>query len=533
MMAAPGRTPTRLICLLLPLWLTACGDGLDNGQILSGTLTGLQPATSVTLQNKGGDDLVLSANGRFEFATPLQYGSSYEVTILTRSDELDCVLANTKGIVLHERIDDITVDCVSWKIATRISDEYGSYTNPAMDRASNGDAFVAWTGINEPRTRIWVNHYVAGRGWGEAVKINQTRGAGPAVATNDRGEAIVVWSAGMDNTAFDIWFSRYSADTGWSLAEMIGPDIGGSSVDPVIAMDANGNALVVWTRKSRQGNGHTLWSAAYAVGFGWSAPEQIDTGGDAPSIGAVAMEQDENGQAVIVWTRAQGGLHSLWSNTYSGAGGWSSPTALARNVTGGKERPALAMNAAGEAMTVWSESITADDGTVSIALRSMRFSFAAGWFDASSVNTADWGDVAVPELGIDRDGNALTAWRQTAMPGTAVGLAPFVAAGAWGEPLTTAVEGCLFVRLAVNNGGDAVILWDSRDPTGVTRNMHLSQYNSTAGWGAPVVVQSRVNFAGVPLLALTNDGHVMMVWAHNTDTSSEILAARYLFPAGS
>ena len=47
----------------------ADGGGTTDNFTLGGTLTGLASGASVTLQNNGGDDLSLTADGGFSFAT--------------------------------------------------------------------------------------------------------------------------------------------------------------------------------------------------------------------------------------------------------------------------------------------------------------------------------------------------------------------------------------------------------------------------------------------------------------------------------
>src|SRR5690606_22304072 len=49
---------------------------------ISGTLSGLV-GDQVILQNNGGDDLTLTANGTFQFNTTLAEGSYYEITVLS------------------------------------------------------------------------------------------------------------------------------------------------------------------------------------------------------------------------------------------------------------------------------------------------------------------------------------------------------------------------------------------------------------------------------------------------------------------
>jgi hypothetical protein len=66
------------------------------------------------------------------------------------------------------------------------------------------------------------------------------------VAIGDNGRAVAVW--GHDNgggTYTDVWANAYIPQVGWGTATRIntGSDI---SINPQVAVDPNGNAVVVW-----------------------------------------------------------------------------------------------------------------------------------------------------------------------------------------------------------------------------------------------------------------------------------------------
>lgn len=69
---------------------------------IGGTVTGLDPAGSgLVLQDNGGDDLAVKANGNFTFPTLLASGSTYTVTILTQptGPGQACTVTNGTGTV--------------------------------------------------------------------------------------------------------------------------------------------------------------------------------------------------------------------------------------------------------------------------------------------------------------------------------------------------------------------------------------------------------------------------------------------------
>jgi uncharacterized repeat protein (TIGR01451 family) len=80
---------------------------------IGGTVTGLAAGNSVVLQNNGGDDLVVSANGSFVIPTALDDGSSYAVTVFTQPGDPSqfCTVTGGSGTNAGALDDDIVVDC--------------------------------------------------------------------------------------------------------------------------------------------------------------------------------------------------------------------------------------------------------------------------------------------------------------------------------------------------------------------------------------------------------------------------------------
>ena len=104
-----------------------------------------------------------------------------------------------------------------------------------------------WRQSDGTRDNIWSNRFIAGMGWGTAALI-ETDNAGnasvPQIAIDANGNALAVWTQ-SDGTRYNIWSNRFIAGTGWGTAALIETD-NGSAYDPQITVDPNGNALAVW-----------------------------------------------------------------------------------------------------------------------------------------------------------------------------------------------------------------------------------------------------------------------------------------------
>jgi large repetitive protein len=77
-----------------------------------GTVTGLTGA-GLVLQNNAGDNLAISADGEFSFATPLATGTAYAVTVLTQpsTPAQTCSVNNNAGTVGIEDVTNVAVAC--------------------------------------------------------------------------------------------------------------------------------------------------------------------------------------------------------------------------------------------------------------------------------------------------------------------------------------------------------------------------------------------------------------------------------------
>ena len=107
--------------VLLMSILAGCGGGGNGGGdgtpppppspkfTIGGTVSGLQG--SLVLRNNAQDDLTVTADGSFTFATSIETGGPYLVTIQTQPAAQDCAVANGSGTVADANVVSVTVTC--------------------------------------------------------------------------------------------------------------------------------------------------------------------------------------------------------------------------------------------------------------------------------------------------------------------------------------------------------------------------------------------------------------------------------------
>jgi hypothetical protein len=98
----------------------------DHSYTVGGNVSGL--SGSVVLQNNGGDDLTLIADGDFTFNTAIINGGSYNVTVLTQPAGQTCTASANTGSVNAANVSNVVVTCSanSYTIGGTVSGLSGS-----------------------------------------------------------------------------------------------------------------------------------------------------------------------------------------------------------------------------------------------------------------------------------------------------------------------------------------------------------------------------------------------------------------------
>ncbi|HUX90259.1 MAG TPA: hypothetical protein VMV48_06165 [Gallionellaceae bacterium] len=397
------------------------------------------------------------------------------------------VQVDSTGTYLNIWANHYTVATHTWGTAAPLETGVGFSSNPQIAIDANGNALAVWQQDGDAtaavRDDIWANRYSASSGtWGTAVLI-ETDNAGPAVspqiAFDLTGNAMAVWLQ-SNGTSSQIRSNSYSAGSGtWgTTATIIEPVSLGASSTPQIAIDANGNALVVWSRYDGTG---TIMSNRYAAGSGWGAASVIGGAGGLPQIAI-----DANGNALAVWSQSDGSNRNIWANRYSAGSGWGT-AALIEWTGGDADNPQIAFDVSGNALAVWQQN--SGFGT-NERIWSNRYTAGSGWggFPAliqTDISGGSTANAVEPQIVIDAaSGNALAVWVQP--------------------------DG------ASDNTPD---IW-------------INRYTPGSGWGTTANLgQVRINTAGAPAgqpqIAIDANGNAVVVWYQSDGTNDSIWYNRY------
>jgi hypothetical protein len=116
---------------------TGTGGGGGTTYTVGGAVSGL--SGTAVLQDNGGDNLSVSANGPFTFATALAGGASYSVTVKTNPSGQSCSVSSGSGTIAAANVTNVAVTCTA------------TTTTPGSDDFNRADGSLGsnWTDISD------------------------------------------------------------------------------------------------------------------------------------------------------------------------------------------------------------------------------------------------------------------------------------------------------------------------------------------------------------------------------------------------
>ena len=433
------------------------------------------------------------------------------------------------------------------EIVSTITTELGNAAKADIAFSADGSAIAVWQQSDGTRTNIWANHYTSINGWGSA-RLIETDDLGnaeaPRVAIDDTGRAIAVWQQ-SNGTVFNIVAARFVPATGWGLAKAIETTDLGDAVQPQVAIQADGPAVVLWSQNdgtvlldgSQPAN--TIWSNQYnVITESWSTATRIEANTAAVAVGTdIAL--DQSGNAIALWSESLDGVtFNILSNRFDAtSGSWAAtPVAIRSGVSGDSLFPyvlaRLAVNDSGNAVAAWSEFSSIDG--VSSAWAAHFVASTTTWGSAVNIENDNLGSAYLPDVILDKNDNATAVWIH--FDGTRRNvLTNRYSAGSWGaiasqisSTSTTHLADASLVELEVDGQGNVMAVWPQND--GVQLNIWANRFDiATALWeGAHIIDTSNVGDAESPQLAANSKGSVLSVWQQFNGNYTTIWSNSYV-----
>jgi hypothetical protein len=195
-----------------------------------------------------------------------------------------------------------------------------------------------------PASGTWSPSYELATSNGTPVGV-----ATPSVGVDANGSWHAVWLQADGSVAAVETSSRTAGSSAWQIpVELSGRDT--TLSEPALAVDARGDAVVVWSRTSNRSVEASYRRAGETV---WSRPETVATVDDSAAALPPHVGLDGRGNAVAVWAKLD--LPEIVQATLRpfALGRWLPPTGLGPSVNGGVD---LGVDASGGALAIWSST---------------------------------------------------------------------------------------------------------------------------------------------------------------------------------
>ena len=285
---------------------------------IGGTVTGL--SGTVVLQDNGGDDLSVSSNGSFTFATALAAGAAYDVTVKTSPSGQSCTVSGGSGTVASADVTNVAVSCTAGSTATSASDNFSR---------ADGPLGANWTDISDGAMAISSGTVIgtAGRVTGDVWNANtfasdqfsqiqltsaQLTGGqwvGPAVRVQNSGQdgyvGFYYWNNGSPELmlykrasgSFDQLGSTYNSGP---LAA--GTQLQLEAVGSRISLLLNGAQVISASDSSITGGAPGIMAYGSAQAGSWSGGDVVSypIGGTVTGLSGTVVLQDNGGDDLSV-----------------------------------------------------------------------------------------------------------------------------------------------------------------------------------------------------------------------------------------
>ncbi len=248
----------------------------------------------------------------------------------------------------------------------RVNDDAGTADkrDPFIAVDAEGNAYAVWEDNRNGYYDydIYFAYRPAGGTWGANIKVNDDTGTAyhysPSIAVDADGNAYAVWRDNRNGQP-DIYFAYRPAGGTWGPNIKVNDDPGGENwqTDPSIAVDADGNAYVVWEdyRNANYIDKFTdIYFAYRPAGGTWGPNIKVNDDTGTADQWSPSIAVDADGNAYAVWEDERNDYGDIYLATRPAGGTWSANIKVNDDTgTAGQWGPSIAVDADGNAYAVW------------------------------------------------------------------------------------------------------------------------------------------------------------------------------------
>ncbi len=400
----------------------------------------------------------------------------------------------------------------------------GFYARLAAD--GGGNVTAIWPQVGGGLYSIRANRYVPGEGWGLPTFVDNNAfydAVQPTIAAGADGNATAVW-AESDGAVLSIWASHFDRSTGWGKPVLLESDNTGDARDSSVAMDGAGHAVSVWRQWT--GARYDGFANYYSPGLGWGTARLFEQQ-DAGWVQEPHVAMDSQGNAVVVWSASNGTVSSIWANRFVSGTGWLTEQIIDGDDGADALDPSVSMDSAGNAFATWPQSISGSSHAMA-----SRESAAGVWSVPVAVDTNTLYGVSAPRVSANGAGEAVATWVQGAAVGDEVWAARYVPGSGWGVALKVEHDESGTSQnpaVALDAAGEATIIWDYND--GYRYSAVAARGTAQGGWGVPMLLESdgAGDVTAAAVVALGSGG-ALAAWDEQIESNHREWSVLYTAP---
>jgi hypothetical protein len=217
-------------------------------------------------------------------------------------------------------------------------------------------------------------------GWGKIAYLTARSGSTllpVAVGFADHDAVLALWAQSPDDSCllchFELWSARFDREGEWSAPQRVHPAPDGPWYSLDLATNTAGDAVAVWSTRSG-----ALMAARRRPGGAWGAgvvvhrPEREQPTWDPPLVGRARVAMNAEGDAIVVWTQERG--RKVQATRLPAAGPPDAVTTLGE----GNDRPVVVSDRDGNAVAVWRHWTQTDFASTATVYASV-YRPGAGW----------------------------------------------------------------------------------------------------------------------------------------------------------
>jgi hypothetical protein len=409
-----------------------------------------------------------------------------------------------------------------------------------------GSAVAVWQDVRGPFADIYAQKLTAeGRPrWSHEVRVNTDRGITeqiqPAIAVEPDGSALFVWTDGRNGNA-DILAQKFSENGSrlWPQDVQVNSGVGAiDDTNPVAALDAAGNAYVVWMAgnlfaQKLDPSGNLLWVTEVQV----NAPRTGTLWDQYIRPDEQSLDVDASGNVIVAWREIWSGKYNLYAQKLDPNGNrlWVSDSVVqVEPGDSSKSPPQVGIDASGNFFAVWTD---ARSGSWDIYAQRLGPDGARLWAEDFRLNSnAGLAGQSTPSLAVNSSDSAFVVWTDKREGPTQIYAQKLTAAGSrlWASDVRVSAEsdliGSSIPSAAIDPLDRLSVAWLGVSVSTQERNIYVQRLaeNGTRLWPEDLqvnAVNGVVSYDSATI-GVASDGSMTAVWEDSRNGDEDVYAQK-------